>query len=54
MEKSLETGIDRREEFRIAGFVSRYLPIGWIPAYAGITNEVCGNDSVGLVHIDQT
>ncbi len=48
MEKSLETGIDRGEEFRIVGLVSRYLPIGWIPACAGMTNKVFGDDSVGF------
>jgi hypothetical protein len=38
MAKSMEIRIDRKEESRIAGSVYRHMPIGWIPACAGMTN----------------
>ncbi len=37
MEKSMESRTGRREKFRMAGLVCRYMSIDWIPAFAGMT-----------------
>ena len=48
MEKSMESRTGRREKFRMAGLVCRYMSIDWIPAFAGMTLWGRGDDSGGF------
>ena len=48
MEKSMESRTGRREKFRMAGLVCRYMSIDWIPAFAGMTLWGRGNDVLRL------